>query len=397
MSKVCVFQLTPFSINVLIGDCNKNKAVIYYKFSQEYVDIFEDGKYVNEQYIVSEIVNIYANASKKIRNLKDYKNIAIFSDRDLVYDSKEVTSIDASIEGISDMNFLNLLSMAKKEIRLSPSSTLLTILPNYYKNDEDKKFLSLDECGISNSFTMNYRYCTCDSNSYDKLFSLFARANISISLFIPSNVAVALYFSKRNDKLKSYVLIESNEGDTILSLCDFTGKVYSAVYLSIGVSELYQNIANTFNISYVEARKLVLTYGLDLRQYNFSIKLLNKQENDQQIVIKQDDLNKYIIEFFKKYVKEIQSGVDELNSISSTNIKPVFFFTGEINNIYGFMESYKNSGDSVQFYRSNCMCCLEQKFLPLLAVIDQSNYLMEISDKMNFTSRANTQNLMRGE
>lgn len=376
MNKIAVFEITSNSLSLMVGGIFNDLPLIIYTSRNEYSSLIRNGVFVNKQFLESEIKTMFDDANKKISNIS--KDIYVVLPNDTIgcyYCSNKSLLVRNSEEKTFSRDDLRYIFDNIKETTISPSSNIVNYEIEHVLDDNKQNFSYKDFNYKTTNVLFSYYYYTMATTDYKDIISVFVEAGLSIKRCVISTVALASYFKRINKYPQKYILIQSYVDRTSLALID-NGFTTQCQNLNIAIEEIYNKICEKFAITYIEARALVLKYGIDLRKYNYNVIIFDKNNiNNVRTKITQKDLNKILVEFFNHLVQgfSVESKkILQLGNESGDNI--TYVIIGSILNIAGFKEGYQGSSkQKILFYESNNICALKQEQATQLAIIANSD------------------------
>ena len=401
MEKVLVFEVTSHSISVMVGLLNKKQTAITFSYSREYSNLYRDGQFINKDFVVNELKDIYKKALTEAFNngRNDANNVIVtipastlscHTDRE----KYSVVSTDRVYREIDLKHF-------RGSIRNKIADPTVHVMDFDFRNVVDSEGNPFDLFTfekITSSISADYNYYTISKDEFLQVKELFDKAAINVKTYVLSKIALIKYLTSLKNYPDDFVLIDIQQNRTELcSVC--SGLASYSLNVNFGLKDLFERIHDKYMISLENVRKLVFNFGLDTRTYLYPVIIFNgENEKGDKVKIYQADFNTVVSEFFNDLigmVKENTTNLLQASNLPHTNMP--FLFIGNLLNIPGFISGLQKNKSQILFYKSNNPCALKQSEASLLAVIAQSERYLYLTDIENKNESAQFRTITRGD
>lgn len=399
MNKITVFEITSHTISIMVGSVIEGKPAIVFNYSVEYSLLVKDGKFINKEFLVNEIIKIFGIASSKVSDLSTKGIFVSFPNDSLsVHLDSSSVAVCSSDGTYTEQDIRNIYNSIKNK-SVASNAFILDISCISLRDDRNIDFKPTDYGHPTRTVTMNYSYNTVDSDDIKVYNDIFKAAKLSVKKFVVSSLSLVRYFDGLKQYPEKYVLIQSYQNRTVLSSVKNGFVLYSSSILTC-IDNLYNSIVQKYDIEYEDARNVVLKFGRDLRKYNYPVYVYNKTDADGKTVkISQKDLNEMIASFLKVFIQSISVESTKILQLSKeSGLNYIYIFQGDILNISGFADSFDPSfRKSILFYKSNNPCAMNQDDACMLSIIANSGYYSYQADIENRVEVPISKSITRGE
>lgn len=339
MEVITCLEIDDNYVSSIIGYLTEdNKVALLYKNVKRFdvEDIFS----LKPTIVAQTIVDLISNA--KYSNIQFNNFYALLSPKKCnSYSSTVLTYVSNSDSIVSETDINNLMSMAKKK-NIRDDQKIVEIIPVSFKlsNGNELKVKPIGE--KSNEISMSYKFHCVDINTYNYYSEIFKICNLNQVQFLISSINLPNIFRNIKNFPSNYFLVFSKENITNITLLG-KGEPIKTNTIKFGFIDLYKKIANHFNISIQNAKRLVKIFGFDKDENYFKINLANALVNvDNSLNISQKDLNLLITDFLQEFISNISKEILSIANITKLETEKVAslntVFLGETNLYYNFKE-----------------------------------------------------------
>ena len=259
MEVITCLEIDDNYVSLIIGYLTEdNKVALLYKNVKRFdvEDIFS----LKPTIVAQTIVDLISNA--KYSNIQFNNFYALLSPKKCnSYSSTVLTYVSNSDSIVSETDINNLMSMAKKK-NIRDDQKIVEIIPVSFKlsNGNELKVKPIGE--KSNEISMSYKFHCVDINTYNYYSEIFKICNLNQVQFLISSINLPNIFRNIKNFPSNYFLVFSKENITNITLLG-KGEPIKTNTIKFGFIDLYKKIANHFNISIQNAKKLVKIFGFD--------------------------------------------------------------------------------------------------------------------------------------
>lgn len=393
MENITFFEIDDNYIAILNGFISDNKHVaILYKNLKKF-DI-NDVLSLNKDVIVNTIKELIQDASSKVKNINLSNIYLMMPPKNCIsYQSRVETLITSPDFVVRDGDIKNLFNMASKKLN-DENQDIIEIVPDYFETSDGNKTINPPLNKVSREIKMIFKFHCIDKTTNSLYDEIFAKAKLNIAHKIISTVDLPPLIKNEISDLGNYFLFFIKENVTSITLVGANQSIKTDE-VNFGIANLVLMIMEKYNISYLEAKSILINYGFDKCDYKFKFNLYK----DDSIKILQKDLNLLILKFLETLKSEISKQINIISSCTNLTfdlaMKFQFVFMGSLNNIFNIKPLIQQiiKKDTIFYSIKNCNCLDYQLFdcySGLNSIIYKKNYL-ELSDIKSFI------NLKRGD
>lgn len=291
------------SITALLGGFFNTAPYVIDSKIQSYDNLYKSSNNLKDSgFLFKEISNLISQFPKKYQSIDNIN--FILSDRNFeCYTNQIDNAIDEEPKSITKDNVREILNKARIRQTIKDKKAI-KVIPLLYKTSETSKVYLEAPIGVlSKNIKLCYAVYFIDLPRYESLRKLACKF-VDETNFTISISAVELNSLLQENKIKNnnYVLFDNNldNSNAIIVLNNV------ASYSLEIKNNYYYFIRETIeknNMGYNDLKYILETYGYDKNVHPNNIILYEDKINNLKIT--QDSLNKLIINFVDRYVKEI--------------------------------------------------------------------------------------------
>lgn len=343
---IAVLEIRNNEAILVIGNFFNNKLNITKVLSRPLSISIKDGAIIDPDSLTKDIKSMLVIEDKKNKIKFNINEITLVLEPYglLVYNSSKSTIIVSQSSTVERIDISNVLSMIKKEKLDNENNLIVDIVPNYFLIDGNQKFVEPPIGKISTQLSLNGNIYSLPISLVQNLMECVQAAGVKIKRNVIAPIGVAELLKSLNYTTDIYVLADCGRKNAALT---FVGKsvVYNSTFISIGYDDLLDDISNELQILRSEAENLVNLYGYDNRKSLLNPIISKANINNQIFEYHQEDLNKIILKFFKRYIEIFENAFDVVAGNNKRVINNIIF-TGELSKVNGFKdfvcEHFKN-------------------------------------------------------
>ncbi len=335
-----VIEIKNKSIRVLIGYLieNKLKAVYAKKFKLSVplndADVLDVGSITLDLEKIKNINDQDLNFKYTIRNA-----ILVLPSFGLeVYNASKTTNVVNYDRGINEIDVRNVVSLFENE-SISPMIQIVNVIPNSFSIDNGESF-SKSPLGVkTRKLTLDAYVYTLPFKMVDDLSRAMLNANIKIDNILISSVSSSNYLKNINFKYNTYILIDIGSKNTFVTVIK-NSIVQVSTFFDLGGDTLTKNIANELNISFEDAEKLKIIYGLDNSANTFNAPICKSIKDGTYVKYTKIDINKVVNNFLHEFNDYLLNSIKNLLKDNQEFISRIpLIFKGSTIKLNGFKES----------------------------------------------------------
>ena len=308
-----ILEIKNKSLKLLVGYIFDNKIKVIYRKKAQLSVPLKDGDVLDVGTLSSDISNAFNSAKEDLKNRYNLKDvILVLPPFGLeVYNSNKITNTVSPTPEINNIDVKNVHFLIEKE-SVPNSNTLVCIIPNYFKIDNDNTLYRRAPLGMkSNTLSLNANVYTLPFKMVDDIKRAVLNANLSINKTLINTLCIASLEEYNNFKEKSYIYIDVGSKNTTLSLIG-NCRVCGSTFFDLGLDNLTESIMNEFSISQNKASELRDIFGLDESRFAYNPAIAKTVKDGNEIQFTRDNLNTIVNSFVKEWNSYLNNSIKYL-------------------------------------------------------------------------------------
>lgn len=336
-SLVAAIEFGSKKLKVVVGYELDGQCYVVYTLTKAYEKAIESGRIIDPASISNALLECkeFVDSSAKLHIVIDDALLCLPSEGLDVYDTSETTTVITEGGKIGSFDIKNLYGLVKNR-GLPTSSEMIDVIPRKFILDENREFDRVPLGEISNYISVFAKiHALPHEIPFDYKQALTSAGVSPKRLVIAPHAAIEL-ISTYDDMPSDYFLVDIGSNQTIVSMVG-ARDLYKSLVIEWGGDDITERIADQFHISFEEAEKYKIMYGLDNREMNFKAPVC-KSVDDEGIeeAHYQDELLEVIKNELENLVRKLRTSVDQLVA-EDTQLKNLpMLLIGGGSYLYGF-------------------------------------------------------------
>lgn len=388
-----ILEIKNKSLKLLVGYIFDNKIKVIYRKKAQLSVPLKDGDVLDVGTLSSDISNAFNSAKEDLKNRYNLKDvILVLPPFGLeVYNSNKITNTVSPTPEINNIDVKNVHFLIEKE-SVPNSNTLVCIVPNYFKIDNDNTLYRRAPLGMkSNTLSLNANVYTLPFKMVDDIKRAVLNANLSINKTLINTLCIASLEEYNNFKEKSYIYIDVGSKNTTLSLIG-NCRVCGSTFFDLGLDNLTESIMNEFSTNLNKATELRDIFGLDESRFAYNPAIAKTIKDGNEIQFTRDNLNTIVNSFVKEWNSYLNNSIKCLmkDNLDSINLVPLVF-NGNGLKLKGLKDKILINfvSNTVYFLETNVVGANPEDYASLLGAIILSK---ELDDNYKQILRTSNQN-----
>ena len=386
---VAALQISNSYYELVIGYVLDEKVDILYKVrnplsvSYKDGDIYDFGSLSDD---LSKINNIEANISGHKLRINVNEIVLVLPSYGLeVYHTSKTTNTVSNVSKIARIDISNALALVKKEKLPNLNNVLVDIVPNYFKLDNGKEFITPPINETSLNITLDANVYTLPGKMAKELKSVCEKAGLKVIREVISPIGVSNLLQGLRYKQDTYLIVDFGNKTTTLS---FIGKntLYASNFFSIGIDDLVERYMEEMQISKEKAIEIKNTYGFDVRKTEYSPAIVTKVGLDGvKRNYTKEDVSYITLNFLKQWLGMFKGSFDNLmDNYQRLKNTITLVFIGEGSRLNGLKDYVLKNYNSnpLEILTLPTVGCREGEFVSCLgAIYTASSYRGALEDE----------------
>lgn len=298
-NSVAVLEITSNAVRFAIGASFDKKPVLTFLTEENIRGALKDGIIHDREKIKSAIKKAIASVDDSLKLKVDLTSVCLIlpSLGLKVFQSNHQTSVVSPANLIDSIDITNVMALVKKE-NIPNGTSIVDIVPDYFQLDNEKRYCNAPIGERSTNLIVCSKIHTIQTPLLEAYRSVVEECGLSIERMSVNSFADSVLLSRDQELPHDFILIDFGAHITTANIVG-NGGVFTSIAALIGSDELTEAIASKFHLSYEDAERLKIDYGLNLRDDDYSCPLIVvKEEDGSRHEINQKDLNEVINQWF---------------------------------------------------------------------------------------------------
>lgn len=336
-SLVAAIEFGSKKLKVVVGYELDGQCYVVYTLTKPYGRAVEAGQIVDAAAISNSLLEVkeFVDSSAKLHIVIDDALLCLPPERIDVYETSETTTVITEGGKIGSFDIKNLYALIKNR-GLPTNCEMVDVCPRKFILDENREFDRVPLGEISNYISVYAKIHTLPHEiPFDYKNALTSSGVSPKRLVIAPHAAIEL-IATYDDLPSDYFLVDIGSNTTTISLVG-ARDLFNSIIIDWGGDDITERIADQFHISFDEAEKYKIMYGLDNREMNFKAPVCtSKDEEGFEEAHYQSELLEVIKNELENLVRRLRTSVDQLVG-DNTQLKNLpMLLIGGGSYLYGF-------------------------------------------------------------
>jgi len=320
IKNIAVLEITSSAVKFAVGySLDKTPHILYYKK-------FPLGGFAKEGRIIDSAALGEAIAELNLVNDEDLKikvntnNVSLIPPPIGFHVFQNEKSTSLVHETVEEIDITNVTGMISRD-EVPHGSRIVDIVPECYILDNGTPYSNPPLGNRGTYLSLRAKIYTLPDSVYSSYVQAANRAGLDIQhTGVATRCATQLILAS-GGRPEHYFYVDIGSKITNISLIG-NSSPYGSLSTNHAGEELSIHIAKTLGISFEEADRLKIKYGYDERITKFSSPIMTRNNEDgTKVVIKQEQLNKAILDYYSQFINYINAAIETLakNQLRSQN------------------------------------------------------------------------------
>ena len=369
---VAAIEFASKKLKLAVGYELDGQVYVLYTLTKEYGKAIDAGHLIDSASISNSVLEVkeFSDPNAKLRLAISDAILSLPPYGLDVYETSETTTVLADVGKIGSFDIKNLYALIKNR-GIPDNAELVDVVPCKFLLDEGREFDIIPFGETSNYISVYAKLHTLPSGLVNDYRNALKASGIQVKRLVVAPFGAVELIGTYPDLPGDYILVDIGSDITTVSLVG--GKeLYSSSYFEWGGDNITERISELFNISFEDAEKYKIMYGLDNREMNFKAPVCTSlDEEGIETHHYQEELVTIIKNELENFLRKLNSTIDSL-LVQDPNFKTLpMLLIGGGSCLYGF-EKYltpKVASDFVKVVSSTTLGARNPTFFNCLGMI----------------------------
>lgn len=378
-NSVAVLEISSDAVRFAIGASLEKKPVLTFLVEESIRGAVKDGIIRDREKVKAAIKKIIASVDDSLKLKVDLSSVCLVlpSLGLKVFQSNHQTSVVSQANLIDSIDITNVMALVQKE-NIPNGTSIVDIVPDYFELDNKKRYWNAPIGERSTNLVVCSKIHTIQASLLENYRSVVEECGLSIERMSVNSFVDSFLLSRHQELPHDCIVVDFGAHITTTNIVG-SGGVYSSFASLIGSDDLTETIASKFHLSFEDAERLKIDYGLNLRDDDYSCPLIVvKEEDGSRHEINQKDLNEVINQWFSvTYNPNLSNLINVICSSSTADANRAYMaglpivFVGGGSELFGLENLIKPAlgNRKYYFFTPKVIGAREARFIPLLGMI----------------------------